>query len=206
MLPTPLRALAADLPFHLDDIDAVNATFVRWRAEGAADDARTVAVWTYCYVQRYFYVKFAGHPDAIPVDRLIDRALRSAFRSQARIRRPERYAHWVSTICKRTFLNYLRVDRIHVALSEDLPPSAGPSAPRHYDTALLRRSLGAAISTLPDFLRDIARMRLIEERSYAEIHELTGKPLPTLRAYTNKALRQLRSNATLQTLYVEMAA
>ena len=206
MLPTPLRALAVDLPFHLDDIASVNATFVRWRAEGAADDARTVAVWTYCYVQRYFYVKFASHPDAIPVDQLIDRALRGAFCSQARVRRPERYAQWVSTICKRTFLNYLRIDRIHVALSENLPPASGLSAPLHYDTALLRRSLGAAISSLPSFLRDIARMRLIEERSYTEIRELTGKPLPTLRAYTNKALRHLRNNATLQSLYVEMAA
>ena len=70
--------------------------------------------------------------------------------------------------------------------------------------ALRDDTLICAIDALPAFLRDVARMRLLDNCSYSAIQEATGKPLPTLRTYVNRALERLRGDATLRALLVEM--
>ena len=68
----------------------------------------------------------------------------------------------------------------------------------------MQESINRAIEALPDFLRDVARMRLVEHRSYRAIQQETGRPLPTLRTYVNRAMAQLRRNPRLQVLFEEM--
>ncbi len=78
------------------------------------------------------------------------------------------------------------------------------SATEARDASVIYRSIRAAIEALPDYLREVARMRLLENRSYRTIREETGKSLQTLRSYVNKALIRLRRNPRLLLLLEEM--
>ena len=196
------------LPFHLDDTQQVNDTFTRWRQDKTEADKRLVDIWTYCYVYRYFLVKFSASEAHryLAFDRLVATAFADVLRNLRRVRRPDCYAGWVSTICRNTFVNHLRAQRNMVSLEHDVsePALEVPALPVACDASVLHHSICKAIESLPDFLRDVARMRLLENCSYGVIQEATGKPLPTLRTYVNRALDHLRQNTTLQALLQEM--
>ena len=195
------------LPFHLDDSEQVNQAFVRSRQSQTPGDKRLVDTWTYCYVYRYFLIKLASSasPKSLTLDSLVANAFDDVQGSLHSIRRPECYTHWVSMICRNTFVNHLR--KQHSLISLDL---GGPlladedSATEARDASVIYRSIRAAIEALPDYLREVARMRLLENRSYGAIGEQTGKPLKTLRSYVNKALIRLRRNPRLLLLLEEM--
>ncbi len=198
-----LQRIAKQLPFHLEDVDAANALFVRWHAERKPEDKKLVDIWTYCFIYRYFLMKFVEGDKGVAMDPLITRTFGAIHRGQEAVQQPDRYASWVSKLCKHAFINYLRIDRYYEAMGEDfqaLPaPPAGP-----YDVSMIRHSLHEAIASLPLFLRDIATMRLVDNLSYDEMQEATGKELPILRSYTNKAMRHLRNNGGLHRLYKEL--
>ena len=203
-----LNEVATLLPFHLDDAKQVNDTFIRWRQDKAAADKRLVDIWTSCFVYRYFLVKFAASEAHryLAFDRLVATAFADVLRNLRRVRQPECYAGWVSTICRNTLINHLRAHRTTVTLEQDAPALVveDPVCTSGRDATVLHQSIRSAIDALPDFLRDVARMRLLENRSYGAIQEATGKPLATLRAYVNRAIDHLRRNTTLQALLEEI--
>ena len=203
-----IHEVATLLPFHLDDTGQVNDAFTRWRQSNQAIDKRHVDVWTYCYVYRYFLVKFAAAEavQSLTFDRLVTNAFADVQSNLGGVRKPGCYAGWVSTICRNTFVNHLRTHRTTVSLDQGLETlvleaSAARSA---RDAAVLYQAICKAIDALPRFLSEVARMRLLENRSYRAIEEATGKPLPTLRTYVNRALEHLRRNPTLQVLLEEI--
>ncbi|MCH8959831.1 MAG: sigma-70 family RNA polymerase sigma factor [Bacteroidetes bacterium] len=196
------------LPFHLDDSELVNQAFVRWRQSQSAGDKRLVDTWTYCYVYRYFLIKLVSSASqkALTLDWLVANAFDDVQGSLRDIRRPECYTHWVSKICRNTFVNHLRTQRSLVSLDLGglLLVDEDVSATEARDASVIYRSIRAAIEALPDYLREVARMRLLENRSYGAIREETGKSLKTLRSYVNKALIRLRRNPRLLLLLEEM--
>ncbi len=196
------------LPFHLDDSELVNQAFVRWRQSQSAGDKRLVDTWTYCYVYRYFLIKLVSSASqkALTLDWLVANAFDDVQGSLRGIRRPECYTHWVSKICRNTFVNHLRTQRSLVSLDLGglLLVDEDVSATEARDASVIYRSIRAAIEALPDYLREVARMRLLENCSYGAIREETGKSLKTLRSYVNKALIRLRRNPRLLLLLEEM--
>ena len=60
------------------------------------------------------------------------------------------------------------------------------------DPAALYLTLSRAIERLPVFLRNVVRMRFVEDLSYEEISRLTGKSIPTVRSYVHKACLRFR--------------
>lgn len=208
MVPRTLYAVAAKLPFHLDDIARVNDTFVRLQRHPNADDRDAVELWTYCYIYRYFLIKCATarRTSPLPLDELVTRAFSDMQRHRNSVRQPDRYAHWVSKLCRNTYINHLRGRRSYVELREegtglrvvDVKIEAG------HDESLLHEMVRDAVERLPDYLRDVARMRFLEDRPYSEIQEVTGKPLDVLRSYANKSLNHLRRHTALQTLAAEL--
>ncbi|MDX1418854.1 MAG: sigma-70 family RNA polymerase sigma factor [Rubricoccaceae bacterium] len=197
-----LGTLARRLPFPLEDFDAVNRTFCRWAARREDADLELLEVWLYCYVQRFVVVRLlhlgplgAGETDRI-IGQIYDRA-----REFDKVAEPERFTHWLSVVCKNTYLNALRRRYQPAALDEDAlldnPVDAEPGL-YEMDRAHLRHALAEAFRALPQSLRDVARMRLLEQRPYDEIAEATGHPLPTVRTYAAKAVRRLREDPNLR--------
>lgn len=195
-----LDALVAKLPFHLDDTAAVNACYVRWFETGAERDRVIVDLWTYCFIRRYFLVKFIQEANVGPaeLEELIDRTFRKIERSGEQIRRPERYASWVSVVCKNTFLNFLRDYRRSISLDAQKGPQlVAESVRTSYDAGVVRQAVAAAIGRLPKYLQECAHLRFVEGLTYEEMHEQTGQPLPRIRSYVNKALKRLRTDSIL---------
>lgn len=206
-VPESLRALAARLPFGLEDTERVGAAFQRWQNadDGEAPrERRVVELWTYCFVRRYFWVKFAAQPErpSSDLDELIERVYRKVEAKRATVREPEHYAHWVSVVCKNTFFNYVNRERPpDVSLDEEHAPTLLSKKRVRGDLGLARGVVAKAIGRLPDYLQPVARMRFLEERSYQSISEETGTPVPTARSYAGRARKHLREDPDVRALW-----
>jgi RNA polymerase sigma factor (sigma-70 family) len=191
--------VARHLPFPLDDISAVNRTFVRWLDQRRPRDGRVIQLWTYCYVHRYFSQKFLSRDLRVPsdVDALTEDAYWKIRRHQDEIRRPGRFASWVSVICKHAFINHVREPyrshELEERLGEELQARTRTNG-YACDRITAYDEVDRAIGELPPFLRQTARMRLIDALTYPQISERTGKSIPTIRAYVHKALGQIRKD------------
>ena len=195
-----LDQLAGQLPFHLDDVDAVNACYLRWREKRDEKERKMVELWIYCFIRRYFIVKFVQESSYNPVDfdAIVDGTFEKVERFAAQIQRPDRFANWVSVICKNSYLNYLRRKRRAVPLEVDLEPDfvAEPAVP-YNDSAKSRLVVLRAIRRLPPYLQECVRLRYLDGLSYEDIGDRTGHPLPRIRAYINKAMKRLREDGEL---------
>lgn len=195
-----LEALAARLPFHLDDTAAVNTCYARWFDSPSKNDRLTIDLWTYCFVRRYFLVKLAQESAVGPAEfeELVDRTFRKVEHAAGQIKRPERYASWVSVVCKNTFLNHLRDHRRAVPLDAGQGPQLVAETPQRFnDVGFARQAIHEAIDRLPDYLQECVRLRFIDGLTYREINERTGHPLPRIRSYVNKAMKRFREDAVL---------
>jgi RNA polymerase sigma factor (sigma-70 family) len=195
-----LEALVARLPFHLDDTGSINTCYARWFDSPSKRDRLTIDLWTYCFIRRYFLIKFVQESTVGPADfeELVDRTFRKVEQSAGQIKRPERYASWVSVVCKNTFLNYLRDFRRAVSLDADRSPQLVAETPQPFsDVGIVRQAVQEAIGRLPDYLQECVRLRFIEGLSYAEINDRTGYPLPRIRSYINKAMKRFREDSLL---------
>ena len=200
-----LGAIAARLPFPQEDFEAVNRTFCRWVAEREDRDLEALEIWLYCYVQRYVLVRLMrlGPLGASEADRIIGRVYERA-REFEKVTACERFTHWLSVVCKNTFINTLRRRRdlptdvdVDTLAEADGSPETGLT---ELDRAHLRYALARAFGALPEALQPIARMRLLEGRSYHHLAAATGHELPTVRTYAAKAVRRLRADPDLRAL------
>jgi RNA polymerase sigma factor (sigma-70 family) len=202
-----IDVVAGVLPFRIDDYRAVNDRFVAAAGSTRSKARRDVDVWTYCFVSRYFALQFvrSGQPALSDIDRLIERALQKIRRGSPRLRRPVRYTAWVNTVCRNAYLNYVR--SYHLEWLEDLENIVAEAKPSdNYDLGLLVETLSRVIDELPPFLQDVARHRFVGGLTYREISARTGRPVPTLRSYANKAVRLIRQHPLLREILTELTS
>lgn len=195
-----LDLLAGQLPFHLDDADAVNACYLRWREGGREEERRIVELWIYCFIRRYFAMKFIQESSYNPADfdAIMDSTFEKVERFATQIQQPERFASWVSVICKNSYLNYLRGKKRSVPLESDFEPDLVAEPPVPYnDSASSRLVVLRAIRRLPSYLQECVSLRYLDGLSYEDIGDRTGYPLPRIRSYINKAMKRLREDGEL---------
>ena len=200
-----IDAVSNSLPFGVDEYEKVNKTYERWVRHREVEDGRNVDVWTYCFVQRYFALQFLRSSRWMrsDADRLIDVTLQRLRIARYQLRNPDRYTSWVVSTCRNTFLTYVRTRRID-GLDDPDTLVAEPSRADRYDIAVMYEALSIGIERLPEFLQDAARLRLIEAKPYREIARLTGRPIPTLRSYANRALIALRKDPVVRRVFDEI--
>lgn len=196
-----LRPVVDRLPFHVDDFEAANQAFRRGREDASEADEHAAELWTYCFVRRYFLIKFTRQSEYEPadLDELVEKVYQKIERGRSEINDPDRYAQWVSVICKNTFLNYVRRQRQYVSTEDEHGPTltvAEQIARR--EPGLAVRAVEAAISRLPDYLEEAARLRLLEEKTYQQMGEITEKSVASLRTYVNRARKKLREDPALR--------
>lgn len=194
-----LDALCSTLPFHLNDVEQVNRVYACWHARGCTGREPTVDLWTYCFIRRYFLVKFMheeGYP-ASDLDQVVDQAFHRVECYRWHLRDPRRYAHWVSVVCKNTFLNYVRAHRFRYVLPLDEGLLPAPEGEAMGDVGLVAQALHGAIARLPEYLQEVARLRFVEDCSYEEIARRTGRPAASTRTYISKVLARFRKDARL---------
>lgn len=190
-----LDALASKLPFHLDDTNEVNEAYCAYRERSHLESAYHIDLWTYCFIRRYYLIKFISEASFRPpeLDQVVERTYRKVEKSRFQLERNDRYAQWVSVICKNTYVNFVTrrkyVTTLDVAINDEPEVSSRDIGE---DAGALYLALSRAIERLPLFLRSVARMRLVEDLSYEEISRMTGKTVPTIRSYVHKICRRFR--------------
>ena len=203
-----LDRAAQHLPFHVDDYDRASEAYVAARA-GDPKARRTAELWAFCYVRRYFLAKFVrdrSYP-VVDLDVLVGKAYGRVMDRWDRIKDPERFAAYLSVLCRHQYIDYLRARRPddYLEEAEHVHPAADPvDEAAVHDRPLAQRTLVRAIERLPDSLREVARLRLLENRSYDHVEAATGYAVPTARAYVHKALQKLRHDPDVRALYSEM--
>lgn len=196
-----LRTVIERLPFSVDDTDAANETFRRWKEEENPDAKRLADLWTYCYVCRYFLAKSARGTFNNPsdADELTTRAYRKVQRNRDGVREATRYASWVSVVCKNTLLNYTRRNRYSESIeSKDRITLTSEKKNAVAEVGFVHEAFAEAIERLPAYLQEPARLYFLENREFEEISEAVGKPVATVRTYKHKAMKQLRSDDRLR--------
>jgi len=157
-----------------------------------------VQLWTYCFIRRYFLVKFVGKPprsEAADMELLVEQVYKKVQKHHAGT---TRYASWVSVVCRNTFLNYLRdapalvsIEAAEGAMLQDRTQEAAHEFPILFEAGL------KAINRLPGYLREVAKLRLIEGYSYDEIARQISLPHSILRSYSHKAREKLSQDPVL---------
>jgi RNA polymerase sigma factor, sigma-70 family len=196
-----LRTVTDRLPFSVDDTDAANDAFRRWREEENTDAKRLADLWTYCYVCRYFLAKSARGTFDNPsdADELTTRAYRKVQKNRDGVRNATRYASWVSVVCKNTLLNYTRRNRFSESIEEeDRVTLTAEKKNTVAEVGFVREAFVEAIERLPEYLREPARLYFLEDREFEEISNALGKPVATVRTYKHKAMKKLRTDDRLR--------
>ncbi len=201
-----LDEVAARLPFHVDDLDRANEAFLRWHASNDAHDLEVVELWAYCYTRRYFIAKFLRDSayGATELDDLVAKAFTKVRDNLRRVRQPERFASWVSVICRNVFVTFLRRYRDHATFNEAHMAATAPAERSENDRHVARRAVERAVERLPPSLREVARMKFLEDLSYDEISQATDRPSASLRAFAHKAVARLREDPALVALRQEL--
>ncbi len=195
-----LDRLVSHLPFPLNATDEVNAAFERWQAHQSKQDEMAVALWTYCFVMRYFLVKsvYGSIQSAADVDALVAKVYRKIEQNRESIEEASRYANWVSVICKNTFLNYVQRRPVEQSIQDDNGPVlAAETKGILHDAGFVMEALDEAIDRLPSYLQETARLYFLQGSSYAEISKAIDKPVPTVRAYRHKIVQRFRKDERL---------
>ncbi len=195
-----LDRLVAHLPFSLDDTEEVNAAFARWRAHKDREDEKIVALWTYCFIMRYFLVKAVRGTvrSASDLDALIAKVYRKADCKRDTVKNASRYASWVSVICKNTLINYVNRKRPEQSIQDEQGPMlTAESSTTYHDAGFVLQALHDAIDRLPSYLQETARLYFLQEFTYEEIGKRIGKSVPTVRSYRHKAVKKFREDDQL---------
>lgn len=198
-----LNAVAAHLPFRLEDYDAVNRTFARWVEHSSDDDLKTVEVWLYCHVQRYVFTHLLPGPrrGGGEPERIIGEIFSHAREQFGTVTDPARFTYWVGKVCRNGLINGLRrpyrLVLADAALDGEIVPEPELTTP---DRALVHHAVARAMDALPEAVQQVARMRFLENRSYHHIAAATGHPLPTVRTYAARAVHRLREDPGLRML------
>lgn len=201
-----LGAMAATLPFHVEDMEAITQTFVRWSESHRDDDLKTIEVWLYCFTQRYVLLRLMRESNVSPseVDRHIEYVFVRAREGMVQVKEPLHFTHWVRVVCRNAFLNGRRSRVSYQPLDESQLPDAEVTTSirvdAEIDRTVIHNTVKQAIGRLPDSLQSIATMRLLENHSYEHIAARTDRPLPTVRTYVAKALRRLRLDPGVRAL------
>jgi RNA polymerase sigma factor (sigma-70 family) len=195
-----LDRLVEHLPFPLDATEEVNAAFARWRDHQNREDEKIVALWTYCFVMRYFLVKAVRGTirSASDLDALIATVYRKTDRKRDSVQNASRYASWVSVICKNTLINYVNRKRPEQSIQDEQGPVlTAESSATYHDAGFVLQALHDAIERLPSYLQETARLYFLQEFTYEEISEQIGKSVPTVRSYRHKAVQKFREDDRL---------
>lgn len=195
-----LDGLASRLPFRLDAVDEAGAVFERWLRTPNDADEYVVALWTYCYVRRYFLVRFAREPSFTggELEHVIDQAYERVERGRSDLREPSRYARWVVVVCRNTYVSFVARRSQPVELDRVAEPSTSPDElDDWHENAGLASAVRSAVERLPPFLRPYAEQRFLHGTDYEAIASAMGRDPATVRAYAHKALARLRSDRRL---------
>lgn len=127
------------------------------------------------------FLRLAQRPPELPPEARQDERLAQAH-----------LASWLYRVTRNRAMELVRSDTRRRARERlAAPPEAGPRGLPAHEARDIREAVERGLRALPDAQREVLVLRLLGDRSYQEIAELTGKPTGTIAWLISVGLRQL---------------
>jgi RNA polymerase sigma factor (sigma-70 family) len=198
-----LQRLLDQLPFPYDDFEAVNEAFTAWCESPTRERREVIDLWAYAYVRVYFTRKRTADKigSAADATEAITQAFSRVLENLHTVDHPDRFAGWVSVICKNTFLNLTRSTPPRRSIEgNNLEVVVSAPDDSALDSVLVADVVRRAISRLPNYLQETAHRYLIEGQSFERISDEIEKPVGTVRVYKQRAIKTLCEDPAIQRL------
>ena len=122
---------------------------------------------------------------------VVQDTLVKAWKSRWRVRDPEKFPAWISTIARHRARDLARRRRPE-PLPHDFESSEGPSAESNRPGTDLDAEVQTALAQLPELHRMAVTLRYFEELDYATIEQTLGLTNGALRGILGRALGAMR--------------
>ena len=115
------------------------------------------------------------------------------YKARARFDAARPFGAWARRVATNVALDHLKKDKAVIDLQEDMAVTTDKDPALQMEIAL---SIKRAMNELPDKLRIVAILGLIEERPYAEIATALGISEAGVKTRVFRAVRKLRKRLT----------
>jgi RNA polymerase sigma-70 factor (ECF subfamily) len=146
------------------------------------------------YMKRVVSIAWGIVRNAADAEDLAQEAFVRAFQTIGRFKSGERFGPWIFRIVTNLSLDVMkhRTRFRHEEIGEEEPAARRDRADLPAVSGELSRRIDAAIESLPEMQRVVARLYLVEEFEHAEIAEMTGLSAGTVRSHLSLARGKLR--------------
>ncbi len=146
------------------------------------------------YMKRVVSIAWGIVRNAHDAEDLAQEAFVKAFQTIGRFRSGEPFGPWIYRIVTNLALDVMKHRQRfrHEEISEAHPATRGDRADLPAVSNELARRIDAAIESLPEMQRVVARLYLVEHFEHAEIAEMTGLSEGTVRSHLSLARGKLR--------------
>lgn len=146
------------------------------------------------YMKRVVSIAWGIVRNAADAEDLAQEAFVRAFRTIGRFKSGERFGPWIFRIVTNLALDVMkhRTRFRHEEVSEEEPAARRDRADLPAMTGELGRRIDAAIESLPEMQRIVARLYLVEQFEHSEIAEMTGLSPGTVRSHLSLARGKLK--------------
>lgn len=155
------------------------------------------------YLRRAVSIAWGMVRNGDDAEDLAQEAFVKAYRSIDRFRSDEPFGPWIFRIVTNLSLDLMkhRGKFRHEELTDSEPAARRDGAELQAESNELARRIDAAIESLPEMQRVVARLYLVEQFEHAEIAAMTGLSDGTVRSHLSLARKKLREQ--LADLYGE---
>jgi RNA polymerase sigma-70 factor, ECF subfamily len=120
---------------------------------------------------------------------VVQDSLVKAWKMRWRVRDPEKFPAWLSTIARHRAHDVLRKRRRPADFTHE---TIEPREPHATDSAAIDQQISSALATLPELHRTVLTLRYFQEMDYKTIENTLGVTNGALRGILGRALTSLR--------------
>lgn len=146
------------------------------------------------YSSRLYAVAYAILGNCEEAEDVVQESFLKAYKARWRVRDPEKFPAWLTTIARNKARDLLRAHRRSPqrVVAEGLPEKAAGASGEGEDTDELHLRVHSILSTLPEQHRTAVTLRYLEDLDYRTIEQTMGLTNGALRGILGRALGTLR--------------
>jgi len=197
------KTLAKRLPFALDDFKSINEVYTEWIDRNDLASQHILQLWVYCYVRRFLLYRFVKSKinDSDIFEALLEKIFLKCWTKMSSVQKPQSLASWVLRVSRNSWSNFLRDQKtpaVMIPHEEEFHPLEEQET--EMDFPIIEQTIRSAITRLPAYLKEVARMRFLENLPYDEICKKTGHQRDSVRAMCHKVSSSLRQDPSLRSV------
>lgn len=162
-------------------------------ADILAGNSRSFAALAEKYRKRIFGLGYGFFKNPDDAEDFLQDVLIKVYVSLASFRKEARFSTWLMRIAYNTAINSKKRKREYTSLAEDFEVIDASATPeQEYMFAASRKAIRMAVDELPERYRVCVDLFFFYDMPYADISEVTGLPVNTIKSHVFRAKKMLR--------------